>query len=511
MLTHAPPSFTLAGVGWSRRQRPPVQDLLIGIDVGTTTIKSAAFAIDDPREPILVTRRPAHRREPEPGWSEVDPQLVEATAFATVRELVAELDPAKVAAIGISGTACGAWLADEDFEPVRPAILWNDGRAAEVTAGWRDSGAMDRIFAISGNVPFPGYTLSVLAWLARHEPDALARATRVLWCKDWLRAKLTGVIATDESEASYVPFDIVRRTWSEELFELAGLRRWRHLFPELLDPRATAPLTPAGAARTGLLAGTPVAVGATDIIAGVVGAGAIRVGGNVTILGTSANSTVVSAEPRFEPWGVGIMARSPLNRFARSLINTSGSATLDWGARLLTGGEVPALLHLAADAPPGALGLSFVPYLSPAGTVSPRLDPLARGTLGGLRLYHDRAHVARAIVEGLAAAVADCYAHMTQEVEEIVVIGGAARSDLLLQALADLSGRPVVRLSGDEFGARGVAILAGWAIGAIEDLEETAAMLDRSRRFVPEPNSPLRGALTEYQDLAARTAGWTRA
>jgi sugar (pentulose or hexulose) kinase len=488
-----------------------VRDLLIGIDVGTTTIKSAAFSVDDPRTPLLVTRRPAHHDEPQPGWSEVDPRRVEETAFATVRELVAELDPGRIAAVGISGTACGAWLADEHFEPVRPAILWNDGRAADVTAAWRDAGLMERIFAISGNAPFPGYTLSVLAWLARHEPDSLARASRVLWCKDWLRGKLTGVIGTDESEASYVPFDVVRRIWSDELLEIAGLSRWRHLFPDLLDPRATAPLTAEGAARTGLLSGTPVAVGATDIIAGVTGAGAVRVGGNVTILGTSANSTVVSAEPLFEPWGVGIMARSPLDRYARSLINTSGSATLDWGARLLTDGDVEALLELGAEAPPGALGLSFVPYLRPAGTVSPRLDPQARGILGGLRVYHGRSHVARAIVEGLAAAVADCYAHMAQQVDEIVVIGGAARSDLLLQALADLAGRPVVRLSGDEFGARGVAILAGWAVGAIDDLEATAASLDASRRFVPQSDGPLRGALAAYQDLAARTAGWSRA
>jgi sugar (pentulose or hexulose) kinase len=500
-------------VGFTRSRRQPttVRDLLIGIDVGTTTIKSAAFALDEPREPILVARRPARHAEPEPGWSEVDPRLVEEAAFATVRELVAELDPGRVAAVAISGTACGAWLADERFEPVRPAILWNDGRAAEITGAWRDAGLMDRIFAISGNVPFPGYTLSVLAWLARHEPESLARAARVLWCKDWLRGKLTGILATDETEASYVPFDIVRRAWSDELVEIAGLSRWRHLFPDFLPPQATAPLTREGASFTGLLAGTPVAVGATDIIAGVVGAGAVRVGGNVTILGTSANSTVVSAEPLFEPWGVGIMARSPLDRYARSLINTSGSATLDWGARLLTGGDVGAFLELAARAPAGALGLSFVPYLSPAGSVSPRLDPLARGTFGGLRAYHERSHVARAIVEGLAAAVADCYAHMAQPVEEIVVIGGAARSDLLLQALADLSDRPVVRLSGDEFGARGVAVLAGWAIGAISDLEYASGALDPSRRFDPQPDSPLRGALEAYQDLAARTAGWIRA
>ena len=325
---------------------------------------------------------------------------------------------------------------------------------------------MDRIFAVSGNVPFPGYTLSVLAWLAANEPESLDAASSLLWCKDWLRSKLTGISATDESEASYVPFDITARAWSEELFELAGVHPWRRLVPDLLPPMTTLPLMSEAASRTGLPVGTPVAVGATDIIAGVVGAGATQVGGNVTVLGTSANSTVVAAEPPWQPRNVGIMAASPLGRFARiDSINTSGSATLDWGARLLTGGDLDHLIALAATAPAGADGLILVPYLSPAGMVSPRVDPNATGTLAGLRVHHGPEHVARAVIEGLATAVADCYANMAVPVAEIVAIGGAARSDLLLQTLADIAARPVVRLAGDEFGARGVAVLAAWAIG----------------------------------------------
>ncbi len=157
-----------------------------------------------------------------------------------------------MAAIGISGTACGAWLADGAGAPVRPAILWNDGRAAGITRAWSCDGTMDRIFAVSGNVPFPGYTLSVLAWLAANEPESLDAASSLLWCKDWLRSKLTGISATDESEASYVPFDITARAWSEELFELAGVHPWRRLVPDLLPPMTTLPLMSEAASRTGL-------------------------------------------------------------------------------------------------------------------------------------------------------------------------------------------------------------------------------------------------------------------
>jgi sugar (pentulose or hexulose) kinase len=480
-----------------------VRDLAIGIDVGTTTVKSAAFALPDLDVPVAVRRRSSVTVSPRPDWSEADPLAVETAMLETLGDLVGEVGAERVAAVGISGTACGAWLIDRAGAPVRPAILWNDGRAAGVTAAWSRAGLMDRIFSISGNVPFPGYTLSVLAWLAAHERAALEASMTLLWCKDWLRSRLTGVAGTDESEASYVPFDIAARTWSDELLEIAGVGEWRRLFPELLPPRTTLPLSAEAARRTGLLEGTPVAVGATDIVAGVVGAGAARIGGTVTILGTSANSTVVAAAPPWEPRNVGIMAASPGGRYARSLINTSGSATLDWGARLLAGGDVDGLLTLAADAPEGADGLLLVPYLSPAGTVSPRVDPHATGTLAGMRVHHGASHVARAVVEGLAFAVADCYANMAVPVHEIVAVGGASRSDLLLQALADLADRPVVRLAGDEFGARGVAVLAAWAIGESDDLDALSGRVRHERRFEPRAGSALGGALGRYQRLSA--------
>lgn len=478
-------------------------DLVVGIDVGTTTVKSAAFALADLAVPVAVHRRPSAAYAPRPGWSEADPEAVAAVAWETLGAVVAEVGADRVAAVGITGTACGAWLIDGGQAPVRPAILWNDGRAAGITRRWQAEGLLPTIFALSGNAPFPGYTLPVLAWLKEHEPDTLARSTAVLCCKDWLRGQLTGEFATDETDASYVPFDIRRRAWSDELLELTDLTDQRRLLPPLLDPASCAPRRRNAAARTGLRPGTPVAVGATDIIAGVVGAGGAAPGQAVTLFGTSANSTVVTAEPVFAPENVGIMAAAPLGRYARSLVNTSGSATLDWAAALLCGGNVARLGALAAEAPEGADGLTLVPYLSPAGTVSPRVDPHATGTLAGLRDHHGPAHVARAAFEGLALAVADCYASMPAPVERIVAVGGAARSDALLQALADATGTLVARPRGDEFGARGVALLAGWAIGAVPGLDEAAGRLEPERTFIPRDDGPLAGALDRYRAVAA--------
>jgi len=480
----------------------PSGDLVIGIDVGTSAIKCAAFELDGLNEPIRVQRRDAVTATPRPGWSEADPSAVEAAVLDALRALLEDVGPARVEAVGISATACGAWLVDGSLEPVRPAILWNDGRAAELTAQWQSDGRLERIFDISGNVVYPGYTLPVLAWLLREEPGSLARASSVLLCKDWLRARITGVVGTDESDASYVPFDIVRRRWSDELLELTSTTSCRNLLPDVLPAAGTAGVTEAGARRSGLRSGTPVSLGAADIVAGLVGAGVTRAGRAATILGTSAVSTVIADVAPFEPRTVGIMAASPGGRYARSLVNTSGSATLDWAAQLLTGGVVTRLLTLAAEAPEGSDGLLFLPYLSPTGTVSPRVDPHATGTLTGLRDHHGPAHVARAAVEGLALAVADCFAAMPLPVSEIVAVGGAARSDLLLQAIADATGKRVVRPIGEEFGTRGVALLAAWSIGAVSDLDDAAAALDREREFLPRPGTPLPQALLRFQAVA---------
>lgn len=481
--------------------------LVLGLDIGTTTCKAAAFDLDQPAAPVAVTRRPSVTQHPRPGWSEADPDAVFAGVADCIREIVTQVDPQRIAAVGISGTACGAWPIDRDGRPVRPAILWNDGRAASVVAEWRSQGVMDEIFARTGNVPFPGYTLPVMVWLASHEPDVLARTDTVLFCKDWVRFKLTGARVTDGSEASYVPFDIRRHAWDAELFGRCGVGAYVDRLPKIVSDDAWFPLLPSIAEQVGLPAEIPVTMGATDIVAAVLGAGATDPGQAVTILGTSANSTVLSAEVDLEPFGVGIMATTPLGHVARTMISTSGSTTLDWMAELIAGGDVALLLELAETCPVDADRPVLVPYLAGAGVVSPRPDPLARGTLAGLRIDHGARHLARAAVEGLAAAVGDCYDCMSTQVTDLRAVGGAARSDLLLQLVADASGASVHRLAGEEFGARGVALLAARAAGVWtgEELLAGLSEVEIDRTFEPEPDR-MRSVLTRYRAVRDNTA-----
>lgn len=463
----------------------PTGDLVLGIDIGTTTSKAALFALSDTALPLAVYREPSRTSSPRAGWSEADPDEVVATAFRCARAAVSQVDARRIAAIGLTGTACGAWLIDESNRPVRPAILWNDGRAAEIVGQWSQDGRMDEVFDRSGNICFPGYTLPVLAWLAEHEPQALERSHRLLWCKDYVRLVLTGEVTVEQTDASYAPFDIRNCDWDPRLFDLAGVSEFARLFAPISDPRTTHPITTRAAELLGVPAGIPVGLGVVDIVSGVTGAGAVLQGDAVTLLGTSANSTLVTEQPEFAPRSVGIMAVSPTGSYLRTMLNTSGSTTLDWAAAQLTDGSIERLLAAAATAADDRPVL--IPYLANAGVVSPFVDARARGAWVGLRISHGVPELARAAVNGLAFAIADNYASMPSPVRQISAVGGAARSDLLLQTIADAAGVQVIRPEGEEFGARGAALLAAWASDLLDDngLAAEAAHLRPSAVFEP--------------------------
>ena len=324
--------------------------------------------------------------------------LVRAAVASCVRDLTASGDAAPIGAIGVSGTACGAWLVASG-EPVRPAILWNDGRAADIVDAWRADGRMAEIFNISGNIPFPGYTLPVLRWLAEHEPEPLSQATHLVFCKDFIRGWLTGVWLGEETDASYAPFDIRSRGWSERLLALAEVDEYARLLPQLAPVDRIDPLLASAANELGLPEGVPVAMGATDIVAGCIGAGVVAPGHAATILGTSANSSIITEQPEFQPHGVGIMAAAPLGRWVRTMVNTAGSMTLDWAATLFTGGDVAALFAAAERADTSDVPV-LIPYLADAGVVSPFVDAKARGAFVGLRARQGVPAMVRAAVDG---------------------------------------------------------------------------------------------------------------
>lgn len=470
---------------------------LLGIDSGTSVVKSVVF--DRSGHEIAIARREMPVVSTVTDGSEVDMRAVWQLTAETIAEVVREVGADSIAAVGISGTACGVWAIDEAGEPVRDAILWNDGRAADVLTAWQKNGVYQRIFEVSGNAAFPGYPLCSLRWVAEHEPETLRRARWIFFHKDWLRYCLTGSVHTDESDVAYFSGDIRTRGYSPELLEAAGLDGYAHCLPEVsLSEAIVGQVSAQAAALTGLREGTPVAAGAVDVVASVLGGGVYRAGQACSVLGTSFLNTLVSASPSFDPPDTGVQACMPGGLWARSLVNTSGTICIEWMIQTLLSDDPGEQVHdaafyaqieaLAELSPPGARGLIFLPYLNSAGIISPFSAPAARGLFFGLDMNHRRADMVRAVYEGTALAMRDCFAVMQQPVDEVVLVGGGARSGFWAQLFADASGKHILIPEGTEFGARGVALLAGVGAGIYPSLANAIETAVRPARvYHPQP------------------------
>ena len=484
-------------------------DLLLGLDAGTSVVKAALF--DRWGRELHVVRRPTPVFAPQPGWSETSMAAVWEMAAEAIRALWAAsgIDPSRVAAVGLTGNMVGAWLIDAAGQPVRNAILWNDGRAQGLIdrLGTEHSGLMSAIVRASGSVMQQGCTLPVLAWLAEHDPHSLQQAAAMLCCKDWLCYRLTGSLQVDPTEASVMPGDAEGRGYSEEMIDLFGLRAWRHLFPPVRPSQAVAgSVHSAGARATGLLEGTPVIVGAGDVPASAIGLGAVKPGVACTLLGTNILNCLVTDAPVYEPHAVGVMFCLPERRWLRAMINVSGTTSMDWfigefcAAEQRTAASQADLFDklesLAQTSEPGANGVLYLPYLSLQGITAPFWEPAARAEFFGLSDHSTRGDLLRALYEGIALSIRDGYAVMPQTVSEIRLSGGGAKSAFWSQLIADCTGCRVVVPAGSEFGARGAALLAAVGLGWYPNVEEAvaataaaaeAAAEQPARIFTPQP------------------------
>ncbi|MFO7631906.1 MAG: FGGY-family carbohydrate kinase [Caldilinea sp.] len=475
-------------------------DLLLGLDAGTSVVKVALF--DRSGRELAVVRQPTPSNSLHAMWSETDMDVTWSIVADTIRTLLREssTNPQQIAAVGLTGNMVGAWLVDGNGQPVRNAILWNDGRTQPLIDRLSDEhpGFMARIYRTSGSVMQQGCTLPLLRWLAEHEPHTLARATHVLCCKDWIAYKLTGARQVDPTEASVMPGDAWARTYSEAMIHLFGLDRFRHLFPRVLPSESIAGLVnDAAAAATGLRPRTPVVVGAGDVPASAIGLGAIEPGVACTLLGTNILNCLVTAKPVFEPANVGLLFCLPGLRWLRAMANVAGTTSLDWFVTQFCAAErnsaatqadlYAALEALAQTSDVGANGVLFLPYLSALGITAPFLEPAARAEFFGLTDQHTRGDLLRAVYEGIALSIRDGYAVQPHAVNEIRLSGGGAKSAFWSQMIADCTGKTVVVPEGAEFGAKGAALLAGVAVGWFETVASAVqAAKGSEQRFTPD-------------------------
>lgn len=488
--------------------------MYLGLDIGTSMIKAALFD-DAGREIAAEGRRMALRAAPV-GWSELDAEPTWEAVRATLAALLAGRDAGQLRGMGVTGVMVGAWLIDRAGRVLRPPILWNDARALGLVEGLQAARPtlMSDIFAGSGSLMQLGCILPVLAWLKREEPQHLAAAAHVLCAKDWVRFRLTGEIATDESEAAMAPGSARARGFDAAQAALLGVEDLQHLLPPVRRGEALAGrITRQAAAETGLPEGLPVAVGTGDAPASVLGVGCHAPGQAASVLGTTSLNGVLADRPVFDP-EAGLLFILPGGLWMKTMVNVAGTAVLDWALAALcpdvAAGPEPyvRLGEIAAAAPAHAEGALFLPYLSPSGVIAPRVEPRARAGLMGLAPHHGRAHLVRAVYEGLAHAIRHCYADIGSEVSVIRLSGGGARSPFWSQMIADATGRPVEVPEGSEFGAKGAALCAATATGAFASVREAAgAAFALRRRHEPDPAAHAAFGEAHARYLAASEAG----
>ncbi|MEU1819023.1 FGGY-family carbohydrate kinase [Streptomyces roseifaciens] len=491
---------------------------VLTIDVGTSVIKSVVF--DDQGQEIAVSRVATEVLRPRPGRAEQDMDAVWDGVVRTVRGALSELGPdaGSVWLVSLTAQGDGCWLVDGRGRPTGPAVLWSDGRAGGLLRRWEAEGVLEEAFRRNGSLTCGGMPNAIISWLAEHDPERLERSATALTAAGWLFLKLTGVAAIDESDASAPFLDHATGDYDPRIVELFGLAGARRLLPRVLgEDERIAEITTRTAGELGLPAGLPVVMAPYDIAATARGAGVVDPGQACGILGTTLCTEIVTrhVDTTGEPCGINI-AYGGRERVLRAFPTLSGTEVLDWAARTLGVAGPAALGELAFGTGPGAGGLAFLPYLSPAGERAPFLDPRARGTFWGLSLEHTPAHLARAVFEGLSLVVRDCLRASRTEVRELRLCGGGSASDAWCRLIADVTGVPTARSTDTELGAKG-AFLTGLVLtGAEPSMRDAAAKYVRMRAgWEPDPErsafyDELYASFLTWRD-AARSLGWSPA
>ncbi len=444
--------------------------LVIGIDVSTTATK--AVLVDESGAVRGIGISEYGFSVPQPLWSEQEPTLWWDGAVEAIGSVMAGsgIAGADVDAIGLTGQMHGLVLLDAADRVLRPAILWNDQRTAAECDAIRAAIGPDRLIAITGNDAVTGLTAPKLVWVRDHEPEVWRQVAHVLLPKDYVRLQLTGDHAMDKADgAGTLLFDLAARDWSRPVLEALAIDpAWLPRTHE--GPAVTGTITAGVAAATGLRAGTPVVAGGGDQAANAVGVGVVSPGTMALSLGTSGVVFAATDQPLYDPHGrVHAFCHAVPERWHMMSVMLSAAGSLRWFRDALAPGvEFSELVATAAEVPAGSDGLLFLPYLS--GERSPYPDPLARGAFVGLTLAHDRRHMTRAVLEGVAFGLRDGLDLMIEAglpaPRQIRASGGGTASALWCQILADVLDAEIATVDTTEGAAYGAALLgavgAGW-------------------------------------------------
>ncbi len=495
-------------------------ELVVGVDIGTQSTKAALMSVDGR---LLAQHAEAYAVDmPRPLWAQQAAQPWLDAVRRCIRGVVdahrrnAGMADGAVRAVAISGLYGGSGIpVDDQLEPLHPCLIWMD-RRAEAQVRWvREHVDLAALQRITGNGVDSYYGFTKMMWLRDHEPEVWRRTWKLLPPNAWVIAKLTGEVAIDHSSAGNLGgvYDLSARGWSGEMLDRLELPR--RLLPDRIvaSHAVVGTLRAAEAPALGLPAGTPIVAGGIDAAVATLAAGAVRPGRHVAMLGTSMCWGTVRDG---HEGGAGLItmphvagALDRVYTFGGAL--TAGAAEVWARQALWDGGAVPepaALEREAAALPAGADGLLFLPYLM--GERSPVWDARASASFLGLGLRHRRIHLYRAVLEGVAFAlqhnIASALASTDGLDEELIVVGGAARSDLWMQIVADVTGRPVRTLAEDVEATQGAAMLAAHGVGLVDEDAMARGWVQPVPRAMPDPTRRAVYASVYEQYVAAYPA-----
>jgi xylulokinase len=467
---------------------------VLGIDVSTTATK--AVLVDEQGAVQATGMAEYPTSVPQPRWSEQDPSLWWAGTTSAIQAVLASSSvPAEdVVAVGLTGQMHGAVLLDSANTILRPAILWNDQRTDAECDLIRAVIGPERLIQVTGNDALTGFTAPKLVWVRDHEPDVWRRVAHVLLPKDYVRLQLTGDHAVDKADgAGTLLFDLARRDWSAEVLSALEIDPgWMPVTHE--GPEITGTLTDAAASATGLRRGTPVVAGGGDQAANAVGVGVVSEGTVALSVGTSGVVFAATSEPRIERHGrVHAFCHAVPGRWHMMSVMLSAAGSLRWFRDALAPGtDFDALIAPAAEVPAGSEGLYFLPYLT--GERSPHPDPFARGAFVGLTVTHDRRHLVRAVLEGVAYGLRDGLELMiaagVPPPAQVRASGGGTASPLWRQILADVLDAELAVTNTSEGAAYGAALLSAVGVGWFSTVDAgTAALVSASPVAAPGPDA----------------------
>jgi xylulokinase len=477
--------------------------LLLGIDIGTTGCK--AIVVNDRGAVVADATAEYPLSTPRPAWSEQNPHDWWVGTIDAVRRVLNDrgINASTIVAVGLAGQMHGLVLVDDAGKPLRPCILWNDQRTTAQCEWIQRQVGRDRMIEVTGKPALPNFTAPKLLWVREHEPDVFQRAATMLLPKDYVRFRVTGERAIDVADASGTSLlDVRARSWSSEIVQALSIPQ--KLLPRVFESaEVCGRVSKEAADATGLCEGTPVVAGAGDQAAEAIGVGMIDEGEISVAIGTSGVVFVSFNSPRIDPTGRlhGYCHAAPGTWHLMGVMLSAGGS-LRWHRDALCESErieaarrgldpYDVMIEHAQRVPAGCEGLLFLPYLS--GERTPYADANARGVFSGLSLRHTRAHMTRAVLEGVTFGLLDSINLVRElglDVHDVRASGGGSRSAFWRQMMADAFNANVITVNSSHGAAFGASILAGIGAGVYSSAQDAARTIVReTSRTSPGPDS----------------------